>query len=126
MREPDAPSPLSSSRRAIVVSLALAALITIGVSFHDGGVAGRWTDALGFLLGGLAGTFIGEHLERFGERIAATRIAWIQMAIIAFLFVAVISWQALPAYCQLPVTFVMGAVIVTAAVYIQRLRMRLP
>jgi uncharacterized membrane protein YoaK (UPF0700 family) len=126
MRDPDAPSPLSSSRRAIVLSLALGTLVTIAVSLHDGSVAGRWTNALGFVLGGLAGTFIGEHLERFGERIAATRIAWLQMAIIAFLFVAVISWQALPAYCQLPVTFVMGVVIVAAAVYIQRLRMRLP
>jgi hypothetical protein len=126
MREPDVPSPLSPSRRTIVASIAIATLITIGVSLHDGTVAGRWTNALGFLLGGLAGTFIGEHLERFGERIAATRIAWIQMATIAFLFVAIVSWQALPAYCQLPVTFVMGAVIVAATVYIQRLRMRLP
>jgi hypothetical protein len=125
MREPHAPPSLSPSRRAIVGSLGAATLVTIAVSIHDGSVAVRWTNALGFLLGGLAGTFIGEHLERFGERMAATRIAWLQMAIIAFLFVAIVSWQALPAYCQLPVTFVMGTVIVAATVYIQRLRMRL-
>ena len=126
MRQPDAPPPLSSPRRAIVVSLALVALLTVGVSIHDGTIAGSWTNALGFLLGGLAGTFIGEHLERFGERIAATQIAWLQMAVIAFLIVGIVSWQALPAYCQLPVMFVMGAVVVSATVYIQRLRMRLP
>ena len=126
MREPGLPSPLTPSRRVIVASLGVAILVKIAASIHDGTVAGRWTNALGFLLGALAGTFIGEHLERFGERIAATRIAWLQMAIIAFLFVAIVSWQALPPYCQLPVTFVMGAVIVAATVYIQRLRMRLP
>jgi hypothetical protein len=48
------------------------------------------------------------------------------MATIAFLLVAIIGWQALPAYCQLPVTFAMGVVIGAATVYIQRLRMRLP
>lgn len=117
MREP---------RRAIVVSIVLATLITIAASIHDGTVASRWSNALGFLLGGLAGTFVGERLERFGERIAATRIAWLQMAIIAFLFVGIVSWQALPAYCQLPVSFAMGIVIVAAMVYIQHLRMRLP
>jgi uncharacterized membrane protein YqgA involved in biofilm formation len=85
-----------------------------------------WINAVGLLLGGLAGIGIGERLERFGERIAATRIAWLQMAIIAFLFVGLVSWQALPAYCQLPVSFAMGTVIVAAAVYIQRLRLRLP
>ena len=126
MREPDMPSPLSRSRRAIVASLAIAALITILTSIHDGSVASRWTNALGFLLGGLAGTFIGERLERFGERVAATGIVWMQMAVIAFLSVGIVSWQALPAYCQLPVSFAMGVVIVAATVYIQRLRMRLP
>jgi len=117
---------MGESRRAIVASIVVATLIAIAVTIHDGAIAGRWTNALGFLLGGLAGTFVGEHLERFGERIAATRIAWLQMATIAFLCVAVITWQALPAYCQLPVSFAMGGVIVAAAVYIQRLRMRLP
>jgi uncharacterized membrane protein YoaK (UPF0700 family) len=126
MREPDVPSPLSHSRRAILASIVLATLVTIGASIHDGSVASRWTNALGFLLGGLAGTFIGEHLERFGERIAATGIAWLQMAVIAFLFVGIVSWQSLPAYCQLPVSFAMGAVIVAAMVYIQRVRLRLP
>jgi hypothetical protein len=126
MREPGVPSPLSPSRRAIVAAIGLATLIAIGVSMHDGAVASRWTNGLGLLLGGLAGTFIGEHLERFGERIAATRIAWLQMATIAFLLVAIVTWQALPAYCQLPVTFAMGVVIGAAVVYIQRLRMRLP
>jgi hypothetical protein len=126
MREPDVPSPLSPSRRAIIASLVVAALVTVAASIHDGSVASRWTNALGFLLGGLAGTFIGEHLERFGERVAATGIVWLQMAVIAFLFVGFVSWQALPAYCQVPVSFAMGVVIVAAAVYIQRLRMRLP
>ena len=117
---------LSDTMRQLLAAEIPSILVTIAASIHDGTVAGRWTNALGFLLGALAGTFIGEHLERFGERIAATRIAWLQMAIIAFLFVAIVSWQALPPYCQLPVTFVMGAVIVAATVYIQRLRMRLP
>jgi uncharacterized membrane protein YoaK (UPF0700 family) len=117
---------MRDSRRTILAAIAVATLITIVTSIHDGTVASRWANALGFLLGGLAGTFIGEHLERFGERIAATRIAWLQMAIIAFLFVGIVSWQALPAYCQVPVSFAMGVVIVAATVYIQRLRMRLP
>ena len=117
MREP---------RRWIVAAIALAALVAVVVSAHEGAVASRWTNALGLLLGGLAGTFVGEHLERFGERIAATRIAWLQMATIAFLLVAIVTWQALPAYCQLPVTFAMGVVIGSTTVYIQRLRMRLP
>ena len=112
MREPDVPSPLSHSRRAILASIVLATLVTIVASIHDGSVASRWTNALGFLLGGLAGTFIGEHLERFGERIAAIGIVWLQMAVIAFLFVGIVSWQELPAYCQLPVSFAMGTVIV--------------
>jgi hypothetical protein len=117
---------MGESRRAIVVSIVVATLITIAVSVHDRTIASSWTNALGLLLGGLAGTFVGEHLERFGERMAATRIAWLQMATIAFLLVAIVTWQALPAYCQLPVSFAMGLVIVAATVYIQRLRMRLP
>jgi hypothetical protein len=47
------------------------------------------------------------------------------MAAIAFLFVGVVTWQELPAYCQLPVAFAMGVVVVAAIVYIERLRMRL-
>ncbi len=124
MREPGVPS-LSPTRRAIVAAMAVAAFITILTSVHDGTVASRWTNALGLLLGALAGTFIGEYLERFGERITATGIAWLQMAVIALLFVGIVSWQALPAYCQLPVSFAMGVVIVAATVYIQRLRIRL-
>ena len=123
MREPDVPSSLTSPRRAIVALIALAVIIAIGVTMHDGAVARPWTNALGVLLGGLAGTFIGEYLGRYGERVAATRIAWLQMAAIGLAFVAIISWQRLPAYCQLPVSFVVGLVIVTATVYIQRLRM---
>jgi len=122
MREPDVPSSLAPPRRAIVALIALAVLIAIAVTIHDGAVARPWTNALGVLLGGLAGTFIGEGLERFGERSVAVGIAWILSAAIGLAFVAVISWQALPAYCQLPVSFVAGAVIVTATVYIQRLR----
>jgi uncharacterized membrane protein YgdD (TMEM256/DUF423 family) len=125
MREPDAPS-LSPSRRAIVASIIAATLITIAISVHDRTVESRWSNGLGLLLGGLAGTFIGEQLERFDERVAATRIAWLLMAAIAFLLVAIISWQALPAYCQLPVTFAIGVVIGAATIYIQRLRMRMP
>ena len=117
---------MGESRRAIVVSIVVATLITIAVSAHDHTIAKSWTNALGLLLGGLAGTFVGEHLERFGERMAATRIAWLQMATIAFLLVAIVTWQALPAYCQLPVSFAMGLVVAAAAVYIQKLRMRLP
>ncbi len=122
MREPDVPSSLTPPRRAIVALIALATIIAIAVSLHEGAVASPWTNALGALLGGLGGTFIGEGLARFGGRIAGTRIAWVQMALIGVAFVAIISWQTLPAYCQLPVSFVMGAVIVAAAVYIQRLR----
>jgi hypothetical protein len=122
MREPDVPSTLALPRRAIVALIALAALIAVPVSMRDGAVASPLTNAIGVLLGGLAGTFIGERLERFGERVAATRIAWLQMAAIGLAFVGFITWQALPAYCQLPVSFAGGVVIVTAAIYIQRLR----
>ena len=122
MREPDVPSSLDSPRRTIVALMALAGVIAIGVSLHDGAVASPWTNALGALLGGLGGTFVGEGLARFGGRIAGTRIAWLQMALIGLAFVAIITWQTLPAYCQLPVSFVMGGLIVAAAVYIQRLR----
>jgi hypothetical protein len=126
MRQPQAPPSLAPLRRGIVVAIALAAGVMIAASVKEGAVVSRWTNAIGVLLGGLAGSFIGEHLERFGERIAATQIAWLQMALIALLFVAVVSWQDLPAYCQLPVSFAVGIVVVAATVYIQRLRMRLP
>ena len=122
MREPDVPSSLTNPRRAIVALIAVAVLITTAVAMHDGAVPSPWTNALGVLLGGLAGTFIGERLEQYGERVVATRIAWLQMAAIGLAFVAIISWHALPAYCQLPVSFVGGAVIVAATVFIQRLR----
>jgi hypothetical protein len=125
MRQADGPSSLAPLRRGIVAAIALVVIIAIVATVKDGTVASRWTNALGVLLGGLAGSFVGEHLERFGERMAATQIAWLQMAMIALLFVAVISWQSLPAYCQLPVSFAIGIVIVAATVYIQRLRMRL-
>ncbi len=108
------------------MAIVFTAGVTIAASVKDGAVASRWTNAIGVLLGGLAGSFIGEHLERFGERIAATQIAWLQMALIALLFVAVVSWQELPAYCQLPVSFAIGIVVVAATVYVQRLRLRLP
>lgn len=126
MRQADSPSSLAPLRRGIVAAIALVVVIAVAASIKDGAVASRWTNALGVLLGGLAGSFVGEHLERFGERMAATQIAWLQMALIALLFVAVISWQSLPAYCQLPLSFAIGIVIVAATVYIQRLRMRLP
>jgi hypothetical protein len=122
MSDPGMPSSLTTLRRTIVASLVLAVVVTIVVSLHDGTVASPWTNALGVLLGGLAGTFIGEHLQRFGERATATRIAWLQMATIGLVVVATIGWQSLPAYCQLPVSFVMGAVVATATIYIQRLR----
>ena len=48
------------------------------------------------------------------------------MATIGLLIVGAVSWQALPDYCRLPVSFAMGLVIVAATVYVQRLRMRLP
>jgi hypothetical protein len=126
MRQPEAPPSLAPLRRGIVVAIVLTAGVTIAASVKDGAVVSRWTNAIGVLLGGLAGSFIGEHLERFGERIAATQIAWFQMALIALLFVAVVSWQSLPPYCQLPVSFAIGIVVVAATVYIQRLRLRLP
>ena len=126
MRQADTPSSLAPLRRGIVAAIVVVAIVAVAATVRDGAVASHWTNALGVLLGGLAGSFIGEHLERFGERMAATQIAWLQMAMIALLFVAVISWQSLPAYCQLPVTFAIGIVIVAATVYIQRLRMRLP
>lgn len=122
MPDQDAPSPLSFSRRAIVVVLIVAAIATLAASVHDGTLASRWTNGLGLLLGGLAGTYVGEYLERFRGRVAVTRIAWLQMAAIAFLLVAIISWQALPAYCQLPVTFAMGIALGSATIYLQRLR----
>jgi hypothetical protein len=125
MRQADNPSTLAPLRRGIVAAIALVVVIAIAASIKDGTVSSRWTNALGVLLGGLAGSFVGEHLERFGERMAATQIAWLQMALIALLFVGVISWQSLPAYCQLPLSFAIGIVIVAATVYIQRLRMRL-
>jgi hypothetical protein len=116
---------MSTPRRWLLAAIAITAVGTAAATVRDGAVASRWTDALGLLLGGLAGTEIGERLERFGKRFEATWIAWLQMAAIAFLFVGVVTWQALPAYCQLPVAFAMGAAIVAAIVYIQRLRMRL-
>jgi hypothetical protein len=125
MRPADSPSSLAPLRRGIVAAIALVVVIAVVASIKDGAVSSRWTNALGVLLGGLAGSFVGEHLERFGERMAATQIAWLQMALIALTFVAVISWQSLPAYCQLPLSFAIGIVIVAATVYIQRLRMRL-
>jgi hypothetical protein len=125
MRQADGPSSLAPLRRGIVAAIGLVVIIAVIATVKDGTVASRWTNALGVLLGGLAGSFVGEHLERFGERMAATQIAWLQMAMIALLFVAVISWQSLPAYCQLPLSFAIGFVIVAATVYIQRLRMRL-
>jgi hypothetical protein len=126
MRQPEAPPSLAPLRRGIVVAIVLTAGVTIVATVKDGAVVSRWTNAIGVLLGGLAGSFIGEHLERFGERIAATQIAWLQMALIALLLVAVVTWQTLPAYCQLPVSFAIGIVVVAATVYIQRLRLRLP
>ena len=126
MAQPDVPPTLASPRRAIVALIVLAVIVAAAVSLHDGVVASRWTNAFGVLLGALAGTFLGERLAGFGERVAATRIAWLQMATIGLAIVGIVSWQALPAYCQLPVSFIMGTVIVTATVYIQRLRMRLP
>jgi len=55
------------------------------------------------------------------------RRGWVvQMATIGLLIVGAVSWQALPDYCRLPVSFAMGLVIVAATVYVQRLRMRLP
>jgi len=124
MQEPAGPSPLSISRRAIVVALIVAAIATLAASVHDGMLPSRWTNGLGLMLGGLAGTYVGEYLERFGGRVAVTRIAWVQMAAIAFLLVAIISWQTLPAYCQLPVTFAMGIALGSATIYLQRLRVR--
>jgi hypothetical protein len=126
MRQPDVPSSLAPVRRGIAGAIALVAIIAVAASIRNAALASPWTNASGLLLGALAGSYIGEHLERFGERIAATQIAWLQMALIALLFVAIVSWQSLPAYCQLPVSFAMGIVIVAATVYIQRLRMRLP
>lgn len=122
MHEPDVPPSLARPRRAIVALIGLALLIAIAATLHDRAIARSWTNALGVLLGSLAGTFIGEGLERFRDRAAAVGIAWILTAGIGLALVAVISWQALPAYCQLPVSFVAGALIVTATVYIQRLR----
>lgn len=116
---------LAPLRRGIGVAVAVAVVVAVVESIRGGAVDVRWTNAIGVLLGGLAGSFIGEHLERFGERIAATRIAWLQMTLIALLFVAVVTWQTLPAYCQLPLSFGIGIVVVAATVYIQRLRMRL-
>jgi hypothetical protein len=124
MQEPGVPSPLSLSRRTIVVALIVAAIATLAASVHDGTIASRWTNGLGLLLGGLAGTYVGEYFERFGGRVAVTRIAWLQMAAIAFLLVAIISWRELPAYCQLPVTFAMGIALGSATIYLQRLRVR--
>ena len=124
MNAPGSPT-LASPRRLLLAALVVVAVGTVAATIRDGVVASRWTDALGLLLGGLAGSYIGEGLERFGARIAATWIAWLQMAAIAFLFVGVITWQELPAYCQLPVAFAMGVVVVAAIVYIERLRMRL-
>jgi uncharacterized membrane protein YgdD (TMEM256/DUF423 family) len=107
------------------MAVGIAAVIATVESLRSGSVDSRWTNALGVLLGGLGGSYVGEHLERFGERMAATQIAWLQMALIALLFVAIVNWQMLPAYCQLPVSFAIGIVVVAATVYIQRLRMRL-
>lgn len=116
---------LGRARRWIGLAIAAVAIVTFMTSSRAGVVASPWTNAFALLLGGLGGTYVGEHLERFGERFAATWITWLQMALIAFLFVAVITWQALPAYCQAPIAFAMGMTIVAATVYIQRLRMRL-
>jgi hypothetical protein len=125
MREPDAPS-LRALRRAILGGIAAVAVVAVVLTVRDGALASRWSDALGALLGALAGTFVGERMACVGERVMATRLAWVQMATIGLVIVAAVSWQALPDYCRLPVSFAMGLVIIAAAVYIQRLRMRVP
>ena len=91
MQQPGVPSPLSLSRRRIVVASHRCRDRDPRGVRHDGTIASRWTNGLGLLLGGLAGTYIGEQLERFGGRVAVTRIAWLQMAAIALLLVAIIS-----------------------------------
>jgi hypothetical protein len=126
MREPDVPKSLTSPRRAIVALIAVAAVAAIAMTIRDGALASRWTDALGVLLGALAGTFVGERLAYISGRVSATWLGWVQMATIGLLIVGAVSWQALPDYCRLPVSFAMGLVIVAATVYVQRLRMRLP
>jgi hypothetical protein len=125
MREPDLPS-LRALRRAILGGIAVVAVVTVWLTVRDGVLASRWTDALGALLGALAGTFVGERLGDVGGRVMATRLAWVQMASIGLVIVGAVSWQALPDYCRLPVSFALGVVVIGTAVYIQRLRMRLP
>jgi len=122
MRQPDLPPTLVPLRRGIVAALVVTAAVAVAVSAHEGTVAGRWTNTLGVLLGSLAGTYIGEYLQRFGGRRAATSIGWIKMALVVVFFVAILSWQSLPAYCQLPATFALGIILVAATVYIQRLQ----
>jgi uncharacterized membrane protein len=124
MRESD-PS-LTRARRWIGLAIVVAIVGAVITSVRLGSVASPWTNALGLLLGGLGGTSIGAYLEhRFGERFNATWLSWLQMAVIALLCVAVITFQALPAYCQLPVAFAQGVTLAAAAVFLQRLRMRL-
>lgn len=117
-------SSLALSRRWIIICTALAAGVTAITTAQAGLVASAWSNATGCLLGGLAGTYVGEQLMRFAQRTEATGIVWLQMAALALLLTGAVVWNALPAYCQLPVGFAMGLVIGAAIVYIQRLNIR--
>jgi peptidoglycan/LPS O-acetylase OafA/YrhL len=115
-------SSLSPVRRGIVAGIVVALVAAIIASVHEGTVASNWSNALGALLGCLAGTYVGERLPGAQERVTATRVVWVQMATIGLFIVAAVEFQSLPAYCQLPVVFLMGIAVVAATVYIRRLR----
>jgi hypothetical protein len=115
-------SSLTPVRRGIVAGIVVALVAAVIASIHEGTVAVSWSNALGALLGCLAGTYVGERLPGSKERMTATRIVWLQMATIGLFIVAAVEFQSLAAYCQLPVVFLMGIAVVAATVYIRRLR----
>lgn len=118
-----APS-LARSRRWIVVAIAATAFGTAAFALHDGLILSPGSNATGFLLGGLAGSYLGERLERFAARGTVTWIVWLQMAALGMVLAGIVAWRGLPAYCQMPVGFAIGAIIGTATIYLQRLRIR--
>ena len=115
---------LARSRRWIVATTALAAAVTAAFARHDGFILSPWSNATGFLLGGLAGSYIGERLERFAARNTVTSIVWLQMAALGIVLAGIVAWRALPAYCQMPVSFAVGVIVGTATIYLQRVRIR--
>ena len=119
--------PLDASlpqfRRWILIFTVVTLCMTVVTTARSGFIVSGWSNATGSLLGGLAGTHIGERLARFGLRTEAIGIGWLQMAALAMLVVYAVVYSALPAYCQLPLNFAMGFVFIATIVYIRGLKL---